>query len=654
MVSKYLINRRRFAVSAGLSAFTSLLFKGKAIAQEELDFDQTYDDVADFVIVGSGAGGGTLAARLVEYGYSVILIDAGPKETNIAGTVPALHASASEDPARAWKFFVKHFEENPERDPKYADTDQGGPGIFYPRGSAIGGSTAVNAMIYVRPHNSDWNHIAATTKDPSWQAEKMEAYHKKVESWLMPQQPELGFIVKSLFDSPKLRNIVVNTILLRGNVEQIKQIFPRDPFRILRDFKEFGFVEGANQAIQRVLKNFSPNKKSRGDYAQEGAYLISTATHKTSGLIRRRGARERLLEVEAKHPDRLRIKADSFVTDLIFDEASDAQSRVRGVMVDERPSVYGAAYQGPDDLKPKLRTYGARREVIVAGGAFNTPQILMNAGIGPMDHLTEMGIRTRIDLPQVGQNLQDRYEVGMVYQSKDGQPISITEECLFEPTEADPCYQDWLEPDTQTVYDTNGTLISFILKSGYTPDPDLLCFAIPAEFRGYEMDYSKKLNQVPGRFTYAILKGHTENRGGRVRLKSRDPYDTPDIDFNYFPGGYDDADLKAVVKGMESVRGVMNFGVVGHEWDELNPTANTNFAEHVMNTAWGHHASCTCPMGLDPRSSVVDASFKVHGMVNLRVVDASVFPRIPGHFIVSSVYAIGEKAADVIHQEYKA
>jgi choline dehydrogenase len=265
-----------------------------------------------------------------------------------------------------------------------------------------------------------------------------------------------------------------------------------------------------------------------------------------------------------------------------------------------------------------------------------------------------MGIRTRVDLPMVGGNLQDRYEVGMVYQTVDGKPITVTEECRFAPNETDPCYQDWLVPNTQTVYDTNGTLVSFIMKSGYTPDPDLLCFAIPAEFRGYEVGYSTELNSTPGRFTYAILKGHTDNRSGTVRLRSANPYDTPEIDFNYFPKGYDDPDLKAVVKGMESVQQVMSFGLVGQEWEALNPDMTQRFEDHVMNTAWGHHASCTCPMGMDPRNSVVDGNFKVHGVDQLRVVDASIFPRIPGHFIVSAVYAIGEKAADVIHTETSA
>jgi choline dehydrogenase len=141
---------------------------------------QTYD----FVIVGSGAGGGPLAANLALEGFSVLLIDAGSEQINDHYSVPAFHGLSTEDPLLSWEFFVKHYGSRPERDPKYHRRDPrlpGAPGIFYPRASALGGCTAHHAMITVYPHESDRNHIAQITGDDSWRARKMRKYFDRIE-----------------------------------------------------------------------------------------------------------------------------------------------------------------------------------------------------------------------------------------------------------------------------------------------------------------------------------------------------------------------------------------------------------------------------------------------------------------------------------------
>jgi choline dehydrogenase-like flavoprotein len=140
----------------------------------------------DYVIVGSGAGGGTLAARLVEAGASVFLIEAGgdarasdaermPDDYD----VPAFHAYACENPAMSWDFHVRHYgsEARQARDPKY----RAGAGVLYPRAATLGGCTAHNAMIYMPPHESDWNHIADQTGDSSWRAARMRRHARRVE-----------------------------------------------------------------------------------------------------------------------------------------------------------------------------------------------------------------------------------------------------------------------------------------------------------------------------------------------------------------------------------------------------------------------------------------------------------------------------------------
>jgi choline dehydrogenase-like flavoprotein len=140
-----------------------------------------------------------------------------------------------------------------------------------------------------------------------------------------------------------------------------------------------------------------------------------------------------------------------------------------------------------------------------------------------------------------------------------------------------------------------------------------------------------------------------------VTLRSADPRETPAINFRYFEEGNDTRgeDLEAVVAAVKFVRaltsGIQNDGLVGEE--EVPGTdvqTDEEIREFVRNHAWGHHASCTCAIGPRERGGVLGSDFRVHGTRGLRVADASVFPRIPGFFIVSAVYMIGEKAADVI------
>ena len=174
-------------------------------------------------------------------------------------------------------------------------------------------------------------------------------------------------------------------------------------------------------------------------------------------------------------------------------------------------------------------------------------------------------------------------------------------------------------------------------------------------FRGYEPGYSAAFAKNLNYLTWAILKGHTENRKGSVTLRSKDPLDMPNVNFRYFEEGSDAAaaDLNAVVDGIKFVRAMTkHLNAQGLIEEEEQPGAavqsDEDLRQFVRDSAWGHHASCTCPIG-----SVLTSDFKVKGAGSLRVVDASVFPRIPGLFILSSVYMIGEKAADVILADAK-
>ena len=156
--------------------------------------DAPQSEAVEFIVVGSGAGGGTVAARLAESGHSVLLLEAGGdprtpadgQESSPSGglpndyDVPVFSGYASENPEMAWSFFVRHYasEERQRRDPNYVESIDGQrvDGVLYPRAAALGGCTAHNAMIFVYPHNTDWDGIAELTGDDSWRAERMRVY----------------------------------------------------------------------------------------------------------------------------------------------------------------------------------------------------------------------------------------------------------------------------------------------------------------------------------------------------------------------------------------------------------------------------------------------------------------------------------------------
>ena len=179
--------------------------------------------------------------------------------------------------------------------------------------------------------------------------------------------------------------------------------------------------------------------------------------------------------------------------------------------------------------------------------------------------------------------------------------------------------------------------------------PDLFCMALLTNFQGYYPNYTQSFPKDLNCLTWVVLKAHTRNCAGRVTLRSNDPCETPRINFHYFDQGGDE-DLDAMVDGIQFVRKIME-GQKGavEEYPGLDKIKTPDeLKEFVRNNAWGHHASCTCAIGPRDQNGVLDTNFRVHGTQGLRVVDASVFPRIPGVFIVSAIYMIAEKAADVI------
>ena len=172
-----------------------------------------------------------------------------------------------------------------------------------------------------------------------------------------------------------------------------------------------------------------------------------------------------------------------------------------------------------------------------------------------------------------------------------------------------------------------------------------------ADFHGYHPGFSRTVVRHLDYMTWVVLKAHTRNRAGTVRLRSPDPRDPPDIDFNYFAQG-GDADLQALLEGVRFVRALgkplVEAGLIAEELPGPDVESDDALREFIRHNAWGHHASCTCPIGSAGQGGVLSSDFNVHGVEGLRVVDASVFPKIPGFFIASATYMIAEKAADAI------
>lgn len=223
----------------------------------------------------------------------------------------------------------------------------------------------------------------------------------------------------------------------------------------------------------------------------------------------------------------------------------------------------------------------------------------------------------------------------------------------------DPVLAQWLQSRTG-VYTSSGSALAYLFRSQSDDlDPDLFVFALTTQFQGYFPLYFSFFEPIRNRFTWAILKAHTENTAGVVQLQSPDPVERPYVNFHYFDEGNnaDGSDLDAVVAGVKFARAMMAGSPYVRRELLPGPDIKTDaeIKQWVRNQAWGHHCSCSCPIGADDDpKAVLDGNFRVRNTRNLRVVDASVFPHIPGTFIVLPIYMISEKAATVIIRDAAA
>ncbi|KAF9476881.1 glucose-methanol-choline oxidoreductase-like protein [Pholiota conissans] len=659
-----------------LTAWSSTLVSGSYVQGRDLatsnstTTSNSTNTEYDYIVVGSGPGGGPLAARLAQAGYSVLLIDAGGDHgEDVPVKVPAFFAAASEYAPTSWQYFVNHYSDlkTAEQDSKFTfrKPDGGlwvGPnppagskplGVFYPRAGTLGGCAEHNALILIYPHESDWNNIASLTGDKSWSADNMRKYFVKLENnqyLTLPGESKKGHGFNGWLDSTTA-----------------------DPRTFYRDSTIVGLLKGGAKALGKLTNLFdedltipgnlakvvqpdmnidAPNRDLDSDFSQIPLSVTNSTRARSS---------QRQLILNTANTHKLKVQLNTLVTRVLFDNST--VPRAIGVEYQTGQHLYRADPNSASGVVTGSGSFFAKREVIISSGTFNTPQILKLSGIGPSAELKAHKIPVVHDSPAVGTNMQDRYEVSVV--STVPKNFTVFEGCTFLNTTDDACFAQW---NTNTT--DRGFYGSDLVPYGYTQkssvaDPslkavDLITASLPGVFRGYFPGWANATFTDTRHWSWIILKAHSRNNAGTVTLNSNDPRDVPLVNFNSFTNG-GDQDLQAAYEAILQARKALAdaepfVGKIEEEIPGPNVTTEAQIKQFIRNEAWGHHASCSVPIGpaSDTKKSVLDSNFKVKGVNGLRVVDASVFPKIPSLYIVSAIYMISEKAADVIIQDARA
>ncbi|CAG8979109.1 hypothetical protein HYALB_00000242 [Hymenoscyphus albidus] len=621
--------------------FSLLLFTSWAYCANE-----TYD----YIVVGSGPGGGTVATQLAKGGESVLLLEAGDDQgENLNQKVPGFFPLASNDPTFRWDFFVKYhsddattrkFEHLVYRTTNggfYVGTDPPASakmlGVYYPRTGTLGGCSTHNAMCATIPSNRDWDDIATLMGDDSWSAKAMRQHYINLENnHLVPKGTPghgfEGFLDITVNSDGLLKNQSNAQVVLKETARQLGQ----DPSKIF-------------ELLQRDLNN---DDKDR-DY-QTG--LFGFPAHRSPRGLRV-SARDAVVGTLNAKKYKLTLGIHSFVTQILFD-TKGKKPRATGVEYLAGQSVYAAdpRFKPNNSASATTKRAFARKEVIIAGGAFNTPQILMLSGIGPEDHLKSFGIPVLVDLPGVGSRLQDNTEYGVA--ATASQNFTSVGPIATYNAPGDPALAAWYEG--QGPY-TQGPLDSIMFKSSASVngERDIFFFALGGNsFRGFWPTETE--NQVPADgpdiFDFSMVKFNPQNDLGTVRLTSKSPFDTPDINFRFFEKG-GDVDLQALADGVEFGRKVFDsIAAPLGPFKEVLPCIgerNCDVKENIRTQAWSHHATSSAAIGADSDPlAVLDSKFRVRGVDGLRVVDASAFPKTPGAFPVIPTFMLGMKGAEEI------
>ena len=412
--------------------------------------------------------------------------------------------------------------------------------------------------------------------------------------------------------------------------------------------------------VQRDLNNNNPNKD------QETGIFGFPAHYDMNG--KRVSARNPVAQVsQARNADgapkyKLTLQLATLATKVLFSNSTMPGKKPQAIGVEylKGKSMYRADPRSSKAGNGQLGRAYATKDIIISGGTFNSPQLLKLSGVGPKEELAKFGIPLVVDLPGVGTNLQDNYEIGVISHATT-EFISSGPQCTYGQGQ-DPCFEVWNQTGKGPY--VRGPLDSIMLKTSKARygERDLFMWGDAGAFRGF---WPQGANQgyanldPPTTFGFSMAKMHPSGRLGTVNLRSADPRDVPEINFRFFEDADGDSDLQAMAEGIEFGRKVFDsVGAPIGPFVETDPCAGNrtcDVKDWIRTQAWSHHATSSCAIGGDNDTmAVLDSRFRVRGVSGLRVVDASSFPRVPGAFPVVPTFIISEKASDVILEDARA
>lgn len=247
--------------------------------------------------------------------------------------------------------------------------------------------------------------------------------------------------------------------------------------------------------------------------------------------------------------------------------------------------------------------------------------------------------------------MQDGYEVPLHVQAEVPWTANASNPCTMTFDESDPCYVQWETSRTGPYAQRGGTFtMSWRSSASSDEDADLVFLSSVglADMAGFYPGYSNRRID-PHYWSTPLVKMQTGNSAGTVKLRSKDPREAPEINFNYFTEQAEQ-DLQALVDGIELMLGV--YDEVGVPYTVLSPNPETDMRQGIMDIAFSHHATSSCRMGpAGHKDYCVDSKFRVNGVDSLRVVDASVLPRVPGAMPNGPTFTISRKAYEVILED---
>jgi choline dehydrogenase len=509
-----------------------------------------------YIIIGAGSAGCVLANRLsADPACQVLLLEAGGPDSNPEISIPG----------RWSKLLLSSL------DWSYQSTPQphlNNRRIDLNRGKVLGGSSAINGMVYIRGHRWDYDQWAAMGNE-QWSFADVLPYFQKAENFAG---------------------------------DQTEAIYGTDgPLAIAQIPDVLGETERFIRAGE--LAGLTRNPNFNGP-SQEG---VGPYHHNYQGG-RRVSAADAYLK-PALHRPNLQVATHAQATRILF----------------EGRRAVGVEYAHDHQLKQAH----AAAEVILCGGGINSPQLLLCSGIGPAAHLRQVDLPVLVDLPGVGENLQDHPLLRVLFKAQ--KPIR------FDAALKGSTYLQYLRDKHGPLVSTGTFAGAFWKTQPDLPAPDMQVFFSIGEL------------QDNNDFAISLSLMRPQSRG-TVRLQSADPFAYPLIDPNYLA---DSADLRVFIDSLRIARQLVATPAFHDFLDhELAPGAAAQSDEELaawvrqaLATTW--HYSGTCKMGNDPLA-VVNDRLQVHGVDGLRVVDASIMPAIIGGNTHAPVIMIAEKAAELI------